>query len=175
MRRGGSGDENGLEEVIPSTGVAPSFAERPHSLPKYGDRQGVRLSRALSRPALFRLTGQDLNDPGNRIFFIGRRAGLDLEKISAGEAGVFYDCCAVPLAVFPDSLMTTRQRPVPSGAPFAAAFWEKVWACARGLVEFLQQVKDLTHCQFGHSAHLGLCVLRKFTVVVLVRCGQLGF
>ena len=69
------------------------------------------------------MTRQGLRDPGKRIFFIGGQAGLVLEKISAGEAGVSYDRGTVSPAVFPDSLMTTRQRPAPSGATFDAAFW----------------------------------------------------
>jgi len=69
------------------------------------------------------MTRQGLRDPGDRIFFIGGEAGLVLEKISAGEAGVSYDRGTVFPAVFPDSLMTTRQRPVPSGATFDVAFW----------------------------------------------------
>lgn len=71
MRRGGFGDENGLEEEIPSTGVAPSVAEHPHSSPKCGGRQGVSLSGALPRPGILRLAGQDSKDSGKKIFFIG--------------------------------------------------------------------------------------------------------
>ncbi len=89
MRRGGSGDENGLEEVIPSTGVAPSFAERPHSLPKYGDRQGVRLFRALSRPGVFRMTRQDFGGCREQDFLHRATGGIGPGKNQCGRREIF--------------------------------------------------------------------------------------